>query len=138
MIKTIMIFVMGLAIAGGVIGFMSVKSFTDKPNNTLQSEILVFSNINAVDITQNSVTIVSNTSVPVICEVEFAEYKEDPIFVSDMNVNNGPHTEHRILISDLKPDTRYNYRFQTNYADSDFLTDIRTFTTLAFTFYSET
>ena len=130
MIKIIMIFVIGLAIAGGVIGFISIKSFTDESNNAQEFESLVFSNINSVDITQNSVVIVSNTSVPVICEVEFAEYQEDTIFVSDMNENNGPHTEHRILIDDLKPDTRYNYRFQTNYANSDFSTDIRTFTTL--------
>ena len=129
-----MIIVIGLAVAGGVIGFISVKSIIEESNDSLQFESLVFSGIKSVDITQNSVTIVSNTSVPVICEVEFAEYQEDTILVSDVNENNGPHTEHRILIDDLKPDTIYNYRFQTNYADNDFLTDIRTFTTLESTF----
>jgi len=51
MIKKITIFVIGLAIAAGVIGFISVKSLIDESNDSLQFESIVFSSINSVDIT---------------------------------------------------------------------------------------
>ncbi len=103
----------------------------DDPNPTTQFDVVVFSNIKSIDITQNSVTIVGKTSVPVICEIEFSEYLGDTIFVSDVDVNNNPHTEHSVPIYDLNPDSRHNYRFQANFDNKDFYSNIRTFTTLA-------
>lgn len=108
-----------------------VKLNIDDPNTTSQFDVVVFSNIKSIDITQNSVTLVGKTSVPVICEIEFAGYLGDTIFVSDVDVKNNPHTQHSVTIYDLNPDSTYNYRFQANFDNKDFYSNIRTFTTLA-------
>lgn len=120
-----------IAIIGSVVGGISLISIVEKSNETTQYEALVFSNMDAIDITRTSATIVSNTSVPVICEIEFAEYKQKSIFVSDVDLNSYPHTEHKIMLNDLNPDTRYNYQFHASYGDKDFLMSIKTFTTLS-------
>ena len=103
----------------------------DDSNTITQFDVVVFSNVESIDITQNSVMIVGETSVPVICEIEFAEYLGDPIFVSDVDEKNDPHTQHSVTISDLNPETRYNYQFQANFDNKDFYSNIRTFATLA-------
>jgi len=123
------IYLIGFIIIGVAIPLVLVKLNMDDPNTTTQSDVVVFSNIESIGITQNSVTLVGKTSVPVICEIEFAEYLEDPIFVSDVDVKNNPHTEHSVTIYDLNPDSTYNYRFQTNFDNKDFYSNIRTFTT---------
>ncbi len=125
------IYLIGFIIIGVAIPLVLVKLYIDDSNTTTQSEFVVFSNIKSIDISKNSVTLVGKTSVPVICKIEFAEYLEDPIFVSDVDVKNNPHTQHSVPIYDLNPDSRYNYQFQANYENTDFYSNIRTFTTLA-------
>jgi len=48
-----------------------------------------------------------------------------------VDVNNNPHIQHSITIYDLNPDSNYNYRFQANFDNKDFYSNIRTFTTPA-------
>jgi len=121
----------GFIIIGVVMLLVLVKLNIDDPNTTSQFDVVVFSNIKSIDITQNSVTLVGKTSVPVICEIEFAGYLGDTIFVSDVDVKYNPHTQHSVTIYDLNPDSTYNYRFQANFDNKDFYSNIRTFTTLA-------
>ncbi len=123
------IYLIGIIIIGVTIPLVLVMSYMDD-SNTAQSEFVVFSNIQSIDISPNSVTLVGKTSVPVICNIEFSEYLGDPIFVSDVDVNNNPHTQHSVSIDDLNPRTRYNYQFQAYYDNTDFYSDIRTFATL--------
>ena len=124
------IYLIGLIIIGVTVPLLLVKLSTDDPNTTTQFDVVVFSNIKPIDITQNSVTLIGKTSVPVFCKIEFASYLGDTIFVSDEDVKNNPHTQHSVIIYDLDPDTRYNYQFQANLDYRDFYSNIRTFTTL--------
>jgi len=125
------IYLIVLIIIGITVPLGLVVLYIDDSNKIAQSEFVVFSNIKPKDITQNSVTLVGKTNVPVICKIEFAKYLEDPLFVSDVDVKNGPHTQHSVTIYDLNPDSRYNYQFQANLDNKDFYSNIRTFTTLA-------
>ena len=94
-----------------------------------EEDIVVFSNISHDSMTQNSIVLVAKTSNPVICEVEYAEYQQETNFASDVDTNNAPHLEHRIVLSNLNSDKRYNYQFQAMYEGTKFYSDIRTFTT---------
>jgi len=125
------IYLIGFIMIGAAIPLVLIKLYMDDSNKITQFDVVVFSNIESIDITQNSVTLVGETSVPVICKIEFAEYLGDPIFVSDVDEKNNPHLQHSVTISDLNPETRYNYQFQANFDNKDFYSNIRTFATLA-------
>jgi phosphodiesterase/alkaline phosphatase D-like protein len=100
---------------------------------TKQSNIVEFDSIQAINITQNSVTTIARTSLPVLCEVEYTKLRtSDSSFASDAVQNsNEPHLEHRVTINELSSSTVYNYRFQADNGGEKFYTAVRVFTTLS-------
>lgn len=124
-------FVLGFILLGIVFAYLSISSFSMDSSGITKQNFVEFSNINHNNITQNSVTLVAKTSVPVICKIEYAEYLQDAEFASDVDVNNYPHLKHSVTLSELRPDTRYNYRFQAEYENTQFYSNIRTFNTFS-------
>ncbi|GEM_PF-3473459 len=89
-----------------------------------------FSNIMITEITATSATIEGTTNKDVNCQVE---YGTDDLFqfsASDrMMKMDKPHTEHKVTISELVPNTAYNYRFKATLNGETFYSDSKTFTT---------
>lgn len=89
-----------------------------------------FSNIRTARLTDSSITITSNTNIPVICEIEygtdgkFTRIATETVMQSDM-----PHVMHEVTIDDLQSDTKYNYRLVATSADEKFRSEVFTFKT---------
>ena len=127
------LFIIGFIILGIAVVFFLVMSYDYEAPSTKQSNIVEFDSIQAINITQNSVTTIARTSLPVLCEVEYTELRiPGSSFASDAVQNrNEPHLEHRVTINDLTSSTMYDYRFQADNGGEKFYTTVRVFTTLS-------
>jgi len=114
---------------GGVAAGIIIPSLVNDSDNARTLDFVVFSDVDHTEITRTSVVLVATTSVPVFCEIEFAQFEKDTIFASDSDVNTEPHTKHSIPISDLRHTTQYNYQFQAENNGEMFYSDIRAFFT---------
>ena len=90
-----------------------------------------FSNIRLTNLTPTSVTIVGTTNISVNCQVEYGTNMEFINTASDnaMMSMNMPHETHMVLITELAPNTSYDYRFKATYNDQTFYSDVKSFTT---------
>lgn len=120
-------FIIGGLLFGAAIGYTAITTFLE--DSSTNTRIVEFSDIFHSDIQKNSAIVFAKTSVPVICEVEYAEYEHETKFAYEQEPNNLPHLEHRVVLSGLKPDTQYNYRFQTDLDGTKFYSKIRSFNT---------
>ena len=90
-----------------------------------------FSNIRLTNLTPTSVSIVGTTNIAVNCQVEYGIGGEFTNKASDnamMNMNM-PHETHMVLITDLTPNTNYDFRFKAIVDDQTFYSDIKSFVT---------
>lgn len=71
-----------------------------------------------------------NTVVPVNCKVEYGTNGNFPNSKSDNDTMNMPHTEHSVEISNLEPNTKYNYRFVVEYENKIYCSDMSIFQTV--------
>ena len=131
-ILTNRILIIGIIVIGigGVVAYTTIPSLVNDSDNVKRSDFVEFINVQHTNIATSSAVIVATTSIPVFCEIEYAEFEKDTLFASDSDVNTEPHTEHNIPISGLKPTTHYNYRFQVDYDGKIFYSNIRAFITL--------
>lgn len=127
------LFIIGFIVLGIAVVFFLVMLYDYETPSTKQSNIVEFDSIQAINITQNSVTTIARTSLPVLCEVEYTKLRtSDSSFASDAVQNsNEPHLEHRVTINELSSSTVYNYRFQADNGGEKFYTAVRVFTTLS-------
>ena len=113
---------------GGIVFYLS-PSFLGDSDDVDFSDFVQFTNINHTNITDTSAVIIATTNIPVFCEIEYAEFEKDAHFATDSDVNTEPHTEHSILISDLKHTTPYNYQFRAESDGQMSYSDVRQFFT---------
>lgn len=90
-----------------------------------------FSNIRLTNLTPTSVTIVGTTNIPVNCQVEYGTNMKFTNTASDdaMMSMNMPHETHMVLITDLTPNTSYDYRFKATSGEQTFYSQVKSFTT---------
>lgn len=88
-----------------------------------------FDNIRVSNISSNEVTIVGSTAIPVNCNIEYGTNGNFPNIASDNDAMKMPHTEHFVIISDLDPNTKYNYRFAVEYDSQMYRSNIGVFQT---------
>ena len=99
-----------VAAIGGIVFYMTQSSDNDSVAMDCL-DCVQFSKINHTNITDTSVVIIGTTDIPAFCDLEWGEIGEDTMFASDRDVNPEPHTEHEIVLLDLKPSTQYIYQF---------------------------
>lgn len=90
----------------------------------------MFENIQIFDVTENSAVLVSFTQVSLVCEVGYAESINDFSAPKIVTHDSVPHTEHIVQVTDLAPNTEYEYVFFGEYDGEKFLSEKETFTTL--------
>ncbi len=90
-----------------------------------------FSNIRLTNLTPTSVTIVGTTNTAVNCQVEYGVNGELVNTASDsaMMSMNMPHETHIVLITDLVPNTDYDFRFKAMLDEQIFYSNIKSFMT---------
>ena len=89
-----------------------------------------FSNIQVMQITNSSVVVKGNTDKAVICQVEYGTNNMfTNIATDDMDMMNMEHYKHEIVISELKPNTEYNYRFKATIDEQTFYSEPKVFMT---------
>lgn len=93
-----------------------------------------FSDIKITSISANSVTIEGTTNVDVNCQVEYWT-ASDPkhYFASDTRdmMMDMTHTDHKVTIKNLTPNTMYNYKFKATLDGKTFYSSEKMFTTKA-------
>lgn len=115
-----------------------MKKMTETSNEPMkemnmesEKEDIDFSNIRLTNLTPTSVTIVGTTNSPVNCQVEYGINGEFTNTASDNTMMNMdmPHETHMVLITDLTPNTNYDFRFKATYGEQSFYSDVKSFTT---------
>ncbi len=101
-----------------------------KQSQTMTMDSVDFSNIQVTQISETSATITGYTDQPVFCQVE---YGVDGLFTNSasdgMDMMEMLHYKHEVIISDLEPNTTYNYKFKATADDQIFYSDTETLTT---------
>jgi len=115
-----------------------MKKLTEKSDSSMKEmqmeskqDNVDFSNIRLTNLTPTSVTIVGTTNIAVNCQVEYGVDGEFTNTASDnamMNMNM-PHETHMVLISELTPNTNYDFRFKATNGNQTFYSDNKSFTT---------
>lgn len=89
-----------------------------------------FSDIQVTQISETSATIVGNTDQAVFCQVEYGVDGLLTNIASDgMDMMGMLHYKHEVVISDLQPNTSYDYRFKASVGDQIFYSETKTFMT---------
>jgi len=107
----------------------------DSPMNEMQMESeednVDFSNIRLTNLTPTSVTVVGTTNIAVNCQVEYGVDMEFTNTASDSAMMNMgmPHETHMVLVTDLTPNTNYDFRFKATLDDQIFYSNVKSFTT---------
>ena len=87
-----------------------------------------FSDIQVSQISETTAVVQGNTDKPVFCQVEYGTNDYFTNSASDsMDMMNMAHYKHEITITDLEPNTLYNYRFKAMVDEQVFYSDINTF-----------
>ncbi|HWP78410.1 MAG TPA: fibronectin type III domain-containing protein [Candidatus Nitrosotenuis sp.] len=120
----------GMMMDSGMMGqdSMSMKEGSMKKET---SAIVDFSDIKITNISANSVTIQGTTNVDVNCQVEYWT-ANDPkhYFASDtLDMMDMKHTDHKVTIKNLLPNTKYSYKFKATLDGKTFYSSEQTFTT---------
>ena len=90
---------------------------------------LVFDNIQVASTTENSAIVVVTTNKAVDCTVEYGTNEQFTNTASDSDMMNMLHTEHLVTITDLEPNTIYDYRFKVTFEGEDYYSKIKSFVT---------
>ncbi len=90
---------------------------------------LTFDNIQVTSTTENSAIVVGTTSKAVDCAVEYGTNEQFTNTASDSDMMNMLHTEHMVTITDLEPNTIYDYRFKVTFEGEDYYSKIKSFVT---------
>ena len=89
-----------------------------------------FSNIQLIQISETVATVKGFTDKAVFCQVEYGPVGSFTDSASDIgDMMNMMHNEHEITITDLQPQTTYNYRFKAMVNDQTFYSETKTFMT---------
>jgi len=87
-----------------------------------------FSDIQVSQISETTAVVQGNTDESVFCQVEYGTNGNFTKSASDsMDMMNMAHYKHEITITDLEPNTLYNYRFKAMIDEQVFYSDINTF-----------
>jgi hypothetical protein len=94
---------------------------TPNPNASMRplSAILV-SGPEFVGDSVDNITVKLETKIPVACAVVYGETTAYGNIATDMDMAGGGHTDHHPLLTNIKPDTVYHFRFQGSGADGTF------------------
>lgn len=114
--------VMGLTLT------FTMATYSD--NFTQNHPEITFENIQTLDVTENSAVLASFTQIPLVCEVGYAESKNDFSAPKIITHDAVPHTEHTVQVTDLTSNTEYVYVFFGEYNGEKLLSEKNTFTTL--------
>lgn len=114
-----------------------MKKLTEKTNSFMNDmnmgsgDNVDFSNIRLTNLTPTSVTIVGTTNIAANCQVEYGLNMKFTNTASDSTMGNMdmPHETHMVLITELTPNTSYDYRFKATYGEQIFYSDVKSFTT---------
>ncbi len=112
---------------GMMIGSSMMKQTS---NQTMSMSSIDFSNIRITQISDTGVTIEGDTDQPVFCQVEYGTDGLFTNFASDgMDMMGMLHYKHEVIISDLEPNTSYNYRFKASIGNQTFYSETKTLMT---------
>lgn len=117
-----------IVIIAAIASYFILINIDDYNFATLTSPV-GFEDIEVASISSNNVIIIGTTAVPVNCNVEYGTNGNFPNSESDNNTMNMPHTEHSVEISNLEPNTKYNYRFVVEYENKTYRSDVGIFQT---------
>jgi len=137
--KMALTILVGIILVGIAIGLVSFgRLLTPSANPTLTNmepampksgNAMDFSNIMITEITATTATIEGTTDKDVNC-LEYGTDNLFPLSASDRKMKmDMPHTEHKVTLSGLAPNTTYNYRFKATLNGETFYSDTKTFTT---------
>ena len=104
--KTVLLGI-SMALSAGIIMLTPNVAY---PDSDIQSE-QVFERIMAIDIHDQSTVVYSYTETPMICDVEYVATEDsfsEPLVFSHSSI---PHQAHIVKLTDLLPNTEYEYRF---------------------------
>jgi hypothetical protein len=88
-----------------------------------------FSDIQVTQISETSATIMGTTDQAVFCQVEYGVDGFTNSASDGMDMMGMAHYQHEVVISDLEPNTSYNYRFKASLGDQTFYSEAKTLMT---------
>jgi hypothetical protein len=104
------------AAVGGLMGLLATTGHAQTPTVHPLSEILA-SGPTFTDLTPNSVTVLLDTTIPVVCAAVFGTTTTYGGIATDSDMAGGAHANHHPVLSGLTPDTVYQLRMQGVGAD---------------------
>ncbi len=109
----------------------NIKSTVNGMKMESKQDSVDFSNIRITNLTPTSVTIVSTTDIAVNCKVEYGVDGELVNTASDSTMMNMgmPHETHMVLITELTPNTDYDFRFKAMLDEQTFYSNVKSFMT---------
>ena len=91
----------------GTIMLASNMAYSDSDTQSEQ----IFEHIMTIDIHDQSTVVYSYTETPVICDVEYAATENGSTESLVFSHSSTPHQAHIVKLTDLQPNTEYEYRF---------------------------
>ncbi|MEM3065412.1 MAG: fibronectin type III domain-containing protein [Candidatus Nitrosotenuis sp.] len=109
-------------------GSMSMKKDSMKTGTSASVD---FSNVKISSISANSATVQGTTNQAVNCQVEYWTAKDTKHYLaSDTgDMMDMKHTDHKVTIKNLTPNTKYSYKFKATLDGKTFYSSEKTFTT---------
>jgi hypothetical protein len=104
-----------------MVGFVACAPNAAPSNSAARplAEILV-SGPQFVGDSVDNLTVKLETKIPVACAVVYGETTAYGNIATDMDMAGGAHSNHHPLLTNIKPDTLYHFRFQGSAADGTF------------------